>query len=66
MGVQCLIAWVFIFVMFVNSSFALLRTTNDDKFLYAFRVVQQNYKKQRKISQNFQNKNVFFSLTLFK
>jgi hypothetical protein len=55
----CLIAWFFIFMMFVNLSFVLLRTTNDDKFLCAFRVVQQNYKKKRKISQNFQNKMCF-------
>jgi len=59
MGVQCLIAWFFVFMMFVNLSFTLLRITSDDNFLCAFRAVQQNYnkiKKQREISQNFQNK----------
>jgi hypothetical protein len=50
--------------MFINLSSALLCTISDDKFLHAFRVVQQNYnkiKKQRKIFQNLQNK-MWFSL----
>jgi hypothetical protein len=62
MGVQCLIAWFFVLMVFVNLSFALLCITSDNNFLRAFRVVQQNYneiKKQREISQNFQNKMCF-------
>jgi hypothetical protein len=62
MGVQCLIAWFFVLMVFFQLELCILHIISDNKFLCAFRVVQQNYnkiKKQRKISQNFQNKMCF-------